>query len=429
MEGTHRQLGSRFTDGLGGDDSDSDSLLDQDSGREIHSVAKSATTQRAITGERTTNEDLVMSKILNLVSGLAVDHPVDLDENIPGNRILDLGNGDTPVDTCPELNCLLVTSLHRLLGDAALGSTIMAVDDNVLGHISKFPRQVTGVSGLQGGVSQPLTRTVGRGEILQNPQSLAERRLDGSLDDLSGWFRHQSAHPGELSNLGDASSCAGFHHHENRIHVLIPGSGIFPETLHQLITHLVSGVGPAVDDLAPTFIVRDHAILMALLDLLDLGLSRSNDGFLGRRTAKIVDTEGKARTGRCLETEILHVIEKLQCRASAKDFEAVRDDGAEMFLAESVVVEGHIIVIEQVIEDDPARSGLVESLLIWLLNHAWTAEDDLLLGESDLDPRVSMDLPGSHGGVNLLDAGELDLSARHIFLVEGQIEATHHDVL
>jgi len=46
------------------------------------------------------------------------------------------------------------------------------------GHIDQAPGQVAGVGGPKGGVGQPLAGTVGRDEVLEDRETLAERGLD-----------------------------------------------------------------------------------------------------------------------------------------------------------------------------------------------------------------------------------------------------------
>ena len=71
----------------------------------------------------------------------------------------------------------------------------------VLGHVDQPPGQVAGVGGLERGVGQTLAGAVGRDEVLQHGQALAEVGGDRRLDDLAGGLGHQAAHAGQLPDL------------------------------------------------------------------------------------------------------------------------------------------------------------------------------------------------------------------------------------
>ncbi len=74
-------------------------------------------------------------------------------------------------------------------------------DDRVLGHINQTTGQVTGVRCLQRRIGETLTGTVGGVEVLENRQTLFKVRGNRGLDDLTGRFRHQTAHTGQLTDL------------------------------------------------------------------------------------------------------------------------------------------------------------------------------------------------------------------------------------
>ncbi len=63
-------------------------------------------------------------------------------------------------------------SIRELIGDAVEGAAVVLGDDRILGDVDQTAGQVTGVGGLQGGVGQTLTGTVGGDEVLQHRQAL-----------------------------------------------------------------------------------------------------------------------------------------------------------------------------------------------------------------------------------------------------------------
>ena len=157
-------------------------------------------------------------------------------------------------------------------------------DDDVLGHVGEFARQVARVGRFQRRVGQPLAGTVRRGEVLQHAEAFAEVRLDRRLDDLAGRLGHQTTHAGELANLLDAAASAGVGHQEDRVQVrLVVARTSFLRSFHHLLGDLVAGVGPEVDDLVVALLVGDDASGVHLLDLVDfLRLRGQDDGLLVR---------------------------------------------------------------------------------------------------------------------------------------------------
>src|SRR6185369_14156312 len=73
--------------------------------------------------------------------------------------------------------------------------------------------EVTGVCRLERGIGQTLTCAVGRDEVLEYGETLAEVRGDRSLDDLAGRLGHQSTHTCQLADLlgGTPGTRVGHH--------------------------------------------------------------------------------------------------------------------------------------------------------------------------------------------------------------------------
>src|SRR5690606_37276782 len=77
------------------------------------------------------------------------------------------------------------------------------------GDIHQTASQVTGVRCFQRRVSQTLTGTVGRGEVLHHAQTFAEVGRDRRHDDGAVRTRHQTTHTGQLTNLRGRTTGAG----------------------------------------------------------------------------------------------------------------------------------------------------------------------------------------------------------------------------
>ena len=185
---------------------------------------------------------------------------------------------------------------------------------------------------------------------------------------------------------------------------------------------------PLVDDLTSTLIIGEDTGLMKMLNGIDLLLGRGDYFRLLSRQTQIIDTERKARASGSLETDLLHVIEECQGCLAAEYLEAFVDDLLEILLCEQVVVEGHPLP-EQIVENDPSRSGEVQAMLIGLLHLARSFVNHHSLGHSNLDLCVTVNPSGAVSSENLWDAGEADLFAFHPFLRDRQVVASHDDIL
>ncbi len=96
---------------------------------------------------------------------------------------------------------------------AVLGSAVGFEDHHILRHVDQTSGQITRVGGLERGIGQTLARAVGRDEVLDNVQTLAEVRGDRRLDDGAVRLGHETAHTGELTDLLGGAARAGVGHH------------------------------------------------------------------------------------------------------------------------------------------------------------------------------------------------------------------------
>ena len=60
-----------------------------------------------------------------------------------------------------------------------------------------------------------------RDEVLQHVQTFTEIRRDGGFNDRPVWLGHQSAHTGQLADLGSGTSSARIGHHVYRVEGLL----------------------------------------------------------------------------------------------------------------------------------------------------------------------------------------------------------------
>jgi hypothetical protein len=193
--------------------------------------------------------------------------------------------------------------------DAVDGAAVVLGDDDVLGHVDQAPREVTGVGGLERGVGQALARAVGRDEVLEDGQALAEVGVIGvSMTSPEGldirprmpasWrtcSREPRAPESAIRNIGLNSPFS------------------FSSSLH-LAEHLLGDpLGdpvPDVDDL----VVRSPAVITPAErwpSISSTSTRAPRDLLLVGRDHHVVDAEGDTRLGGVGEGHLLDLVEHL----------------------------------------------------------------------------------------------------------------------
>ena len=127
------------------------------------------------------------------------------DQHFAGVRVDDVLERHAAEDAVAELLDDLAALDERRHLDALHGAAVELGDDGVLRHVDETARQVTGVRRLERGVGETLAGAVGRDEVLEDRQTLAEVRGDRGLDDLARRLGHEAAHAGQLPDLLRAS--------------------------------------------------------------------------------------------------------------------------------------------------------------------------------------------------------------------------------
>src|SRR5690606_1308764 len=119
--------------------------------------------------------------------------------------------------------------------------------------------QVTGVRRFQCGIGQTLTSTVGRNEVLQYVQTFTQGRGERRFDNRAVRLRHQTAHTGQLTDLGSRTPGTGVGHHPDRVErallfllALGVDDGLGFEVVHHRLGDQVVGARPDIDDLVVT---------------------------------------------------------------------------------------------------------------------------------------------------------------------------------
>jgi len=136
--------------------------------------------------------------------------------------------------------------------------------DGVLRDVDETTREVTGVRRLERGVGQTLAGAVGRDEVLENREALAEVRGDRGLDDLAGRLAMRPRIPASYGSAG-SSRGRGVGHDEDRVErrgLLLLAVSSFndhlgADLLHHLFRDAVGDLRPDINDLVVALTVGD----------------------------------------------------------------------------------------------------------------------------------------------------------------------------
>ena len=182
-------------------------------------------------------------------------------------------------------------------GDAAGGAAIFLADDHVLRNVDQTPREIARVGRTQRGVGQTLARAVRRDEVLENREAFFERSLDRNLENPARRVGHQSAHAAELLDLRDRTARTRGRHHEDRVERVL-------RRLHRG-RDFVGGLRPDVDRLVVLLVLRDEALLVETMQLVDFILRLADDVVLTLRHDDVADRNRRTRQRGVVEAELL----------------------------------------------------------------------------------------------------------------------------
>src|SRR6516164_10317047 len=161
MERPHRELRSRFTDGLCGNDADRLAEVDHMASAKIATIAQDTNPALRLAGQHGADLDPLYTRLVDTLYQFLIDLLVGLDYDITGERILDIFERNSAQNTISEWLNDFSAFHERSDFDTIHGTTIVFANDGVLGHIYEPTGKVTSVGGLESRIRKTLTGTVG----------------------------------------------------------------------------------------------------------------------------------------------------------------------------------------------------------------------------------------------------------------------------
>ena len=300
MEGSHRQLGTRFTDRLSGNNTDRFTDIDRRTAGQIASVAGGADAVFAFAGQNRTDLNLFDAGFFNHVNIVFGNQLTLLNQHFTGFRMNDIFLNGTAENTLADGNDDIAAVNDRTNDNAAFGTAILFGNNHILSNVYQTTGQITGVCGLQSGIGQTFTGTVGGVEVLKHRQTFFKVGDNRLFDNFARRFRHQTAHTGNLTHLRGRTAGAGVSHHVNRVDIAVFGLG---NVFHHFVGHFVGTGCPDIDNLVVLFAFGNQTVLVLLFKFLNLFFGLGNQFLLGFRHDKVVLAERNAGLAGVLETE------------------------------------------------------------------------------------------------------------------------------
>src|SRR5690606_12269753 len=152
VEGTHGQLGTRLTDGLGSNDAHRLTDVDLVATRQVTPITLGADAPAGFTGDRRTHHHLVNRHGLEFVDQYFVEQGAGFNQHLVGTRLDQVTGDHTTKYTLAQRLYDGATFDQRRHQQAFLGAAIRVGDHQILGHVDQTPGQVTGVCRLQCGI-------------------------------------------------------------------------------------------------------------------------------------------------------------------------------------------------------------------------------------------------------------------------------------
>ena len=204
MEGSHGELSTRLSDGLGCNDTDCFTDFDSLVGCIVSTIALLTYTMVSFTGKDTSDENLLYTCILNLGCKLVGDELVCLDDDLRSAFCILLYRVHNIVDREGSCNLILQCLVLGGIGrnpNTVDGMTVFHGYNHILGNVYQLSCKITGTGCLQCCICKTLSCTVGGEEEFDDGETFLEVGLYRKLNVVSIWLCHDTSHGAKLGNL------------------------------------------------------------------------------------------------------------------------------------------------------------------------------------------------------------------------------------
>ncbi len=300
VERTHRQLCTRFTDGLCRDNADSFTFVDDVATRQVTTIAVRTYTKVGVAGYNGTHFNGVNGVCFQQVTPLFVQQRVAWNQNVRGTRFQHIFCCHTAQNAVTQRLFHVATLDNRGHQDTFVRTTVIFGHYQILRDVNQTTSQVTGVRGFQCGIRQTFTRTVRGDEVLEYVQTFTEVRGDWRFDDGAIRLRHQTTHTGQLTNLCRRTTRTGVGHHVDAVEgdlllflAVTVNHGFGLQVIHHRFGYTIVRRSPDIDNFVIAFASGYQTRLELLLDLSNFGFRFRDDLVFFLRDDHVINTNGR----------------------------------------------------------------------------------------------------------------------------------------
>src|SRR5579883_3342580 len=421
MEGTHRQLRARLTDGLRRDDADRAAEPHQRVRRQVAAIALAADAAPGRAGQHGAHAHgsnaLLHDLIGHIFGNLIADFVAEF-----GNRF----RQDTPHDTTAHIRQHHLFAVHVRNQDALGRAAVFLRHDHILGHVDQAAGQVAGLCGTQGGVGQTLTSAVTTDKVFTHAQALTEVPANWYIDDAARRTRHQAAHAGQLANLLEFRLCrAGIGDGVDR--------AIGIERIFHHLTDILRRLVPGINRLLVLLVLGDQTVTVLLFEFGHARIGLRQFILLALRHLHIADGDGGTGARRVVEAQAFDLVGQLRRLDAPVLLEALADDLLQVFLLHGVVLEAQPLR-QGLVEDDTPDGGLNQ---LAVRAHRRLLRRRIVINlhriirrpQAHLDGRLQVDDAMLEGQQGLGRIGEDAALALLVGAYLRQVEAAQHHIL
>ena len=365
MEGTHGQLGTRFTDGLCCNDTNGFADGNNVAVCQIQTIALCTYTLLCLTAQNRTNGNAFYARFYDLLCIGLGEHLFLGEEQFAGCFIPQIVYQVPTNQTFCQRFDQFVAVADFVNFQAFCCTAVFFPDNDFLGNIYQTTCQVTRVSGTKSRIGQALTCTTRGNEVFQDVQTFTVVGTNWHFDGSTRCIGDQSTHAGELTNLRNTTTGTGVCHHEDRVKLA--------QTSLQCSGNIVSCLVPDIDKLLGFFSRGNITIFILCGDIGNFSVCFFQNALLCLRDFCIADSNGDRSLCGIFKASCLDFIQNLRSGCSAVNPDAAFDDIRQLLLANQegnfqveLLVRIGTVYIPQVLRNvfikDQTTNGAVDDL-------------------------------------------------------------------